>query len=170
MEQTPRQSPYAPANANPLRLASATIQAVDRIGVAACDEIEHTADEIIRGANDVADNLRTLAFAIREHSKIAGEHVTEFCSKATSVIEGVRDIQAKLLAGEREAEAKETEANPEAIRTGPVNRDPSPFDERAAHAKEVEDDKFPLPEAIRRGPANGHDGELSPRQTARRRG
>ena len=166
MEQTPRQSPYAPVNANPLRLASATIQAVDRIGVAACDEIEQTADEIIHGANDVADNLRALAIAIREHSKIAGEHVTEFCNKATSVIEGVRDIQAKLLAGEREAEGRETEARETEARETEARE----TEAREIEAQEIEDNELPVAEVIKRGSANGYGRELFPRQTARRQG
>jgi hypothetical protein len=126
--QTPRPSPYAPANANPLKLGTATIEAVDRIGLTACGEIEKTADDIICGANEAADNLRQLATAIREHSKVASVHVADFCKKATTVIEGVRDLQDRLLAGQREGEAEETE-----------------------------DDKSPLPKVIRSGPANGED-------------
>jgi hypothetical protein len=120
--QTPRPS----ASANPLKLATITIGAVDRIGLAACVEIEKTADDIISGANEVADNLRQLATAIHEHSEAASMHVTDFCNKATTVIEGVRDLQDKLLADQREGESEETE-----------------------------DDKSPLPKMIRSGPANG---------------
>jgi hypothetical protein len=129
--QISRPSPYTPANANPLRLATATIDAVDRIGMEACGEIEKTADDIICGANEVADNLRKLATAIREHSKVASVQVTDFCNKATAVIEGVRDLQDRLLAGQQEVEAEGTE-----------------------------DDRLPLPKVIRRGPANGDDREL----------
>jgi hypothetical protein len=121
-------TPYAPANAYPLKLGTATIEAVDRIGLTACGEIEKTADDIICGANEAADNLRQLATAIREHSKVASVHVADFCKKATTVIEGVRDLQDRLLAGQREGEAEETE-----------------------------DDKSPLPKVIRSGPANGED-------------
>jgi hypothetical protein len=46
--QAPSPSAYAPAKADPIRLASATIQAVDRIGAATYEEIEKTADEIMR--------------------------------------------------------------------------------------------------------------------------
>jgi hypothetical protein len=106
MEQTPRQSP---ADTNPLRLANTTIKAVDRIGLVASDQIGQTADEVVRGANEVADNLRTLASAIRGHSKIAGEHVAEFCNKATSVIESMRDLQARVISGEHEIIRNETE-------------------------------------------------------------
>jgi hypothetical protein len=94
--QTTHPSAYTPTQADPLRLASATIQAVDRIGEATSEEIEKTADEITRGAAEIAEKLQELARAIREHSKIANEHVATFCEKATSVLEGVRDLQVKL--------------------------------------------------------------------------
>jgi hypothetical protein len=120
--QRPRRTPYSPSSASPLRLATATIDAVDRIGVAACGEIEKTADDITYGANEVADNLRKLATAIREHGKVASVHVIDFCTKATIVTEGVRDLQDRLLAGRAEPEPEETE-----------------------------DDKSPLPKVIRGG-------------------
>jgi hypothetical protein len=107
--QTPNPSAYAPAKADPIRLASATIQAVDRIGAATSEEIEKTADEIMRGATEIAEKLRELAGAIREHSKIANEHVSGFCNKATSVFEGVRDLQLKLEVNEREAQIEAVE-------------------------------------------------------------
>jgi hypothetical protein len=107
--QAPNVSAYSPAKSDPARLASATIQAVDRIGAATSEEIEKTADEIMRGATEIAERLRALAGAIREHSKIANEHVSGFCDKATSVLEGVRDLQQKLEANgsEPEIEAEE---------------------------------------------------------------
>jgi hypothetical protein len=52
--------------------------------------------------------------------------VTDFCNKATTVIEGVRDLQDELLADQREGKSEETE-----------------------------DAKSPLPKMIRSGPANG---------------
>src|SRR5476649_613973 len=94
--QTTQRSGYEPPKADPIRLASATIQAVDRIGEATSEEIEKTADEIMRGATEIAEKLRDLAGAIREHSKIANEHVAGFCDKATSVFDGIRDLQQRL--------------------------------------------------------------------------
>jgi len=121
--QTPNPSAYAPAKVDTIRLASATIQAVDRLGAATSEEIEKTADEIMRGATEIADKLRALASAIREHSKIANEHVSGFCFKATSVLEGVRDLQLKLEA------------------------------DRNGRANEPEEDSSPLPALVRKGPA-----------------
>jgi hypothetical protein len=129
--QTPNPSAYVPAKADPVRLASATIQAVDRIGAATSEEIEKTADEIMRGATEIAEKLRALASAIREHSKVANEHVTGFCNKATSVLEGVRDLQQKLQVNQRDSETRETT-----------------------------DDASPLPSLIRKGPAKFDEPEL----------
>jgi methyl-accepting chemotaxis protein len=122
--QTPGPSAYAPDKVDTIRLASATVQAVDRIGAATSEEIEKTADEIMRGATEIAEKLRELAGAIREHSKIANEHVSGFCNKATSVLEGVRDLQMKLEvngndAGENDA-AEDTSPLPSLVRKGPA--------------------------------------------------
>ena len=94
--QTPEPSAYAPVRTDPARLASATIQAVDRIGAATSEEIENTAEEIMRGATEIAEKLRELAGAIREHSRIANENNTGFCDKVTAVLEGVRRMQQKM--------------------------------------------------------------------------
>ena len=120
-------STCAPTKPDPIRLANATIQAVDRIGAATSEEIEKTADEIMRGANEIAEKLRELTSAIREHSKIANEHITEFCDKATSVLEGVRGLQHKLEVNGREPEATAAEADmlplPTLIKKGPADPD-----------------------------------------------
>jgi hypothetical protein len=126
--QTPHASAYAPPKTDPLRLASATIQAVDRLGAATSEEIEKTADEIMRGATEIADKLRELAGAIREHSKIANEHVSGFCNKATSVFEAVRDLQSKLELNEpAEIEGAEDQVLPVPVflKTGPARLDDS---------------------------------------------
>jgi hypothetical protein len=122
--QAPNPSAYAPAKVDTIRLASATIQAVDRIGAATSEEIERTADEIMRGATEIAEKLRALASAIREHSKIANEHVSGFCGKATSVLEGVRDLQMKLEVNaggaEENATTEDTSPLPSLVRKGPA--------------------------------------------------
>jgi hypothetical protein len=105
--QTKQPSTYAPTQADPLRLASATIQAVDRIGETTSEEIERTASEITRGAAQIAEKLQGLASAIREHSKIANEHVTQFCEKATSVFDGIRELQRKLEGDKGESSGSE---------------------------------------------------------------
>ena len=126
--QRPNASAYAPVKADPIRLASATIQAVDRIGAATSEEIERTADEIMRGATEIAEKLRALATAIREHSRIANEHVSGFCSKATSVLEGVRDLQLKLEINESEAEENEAVEDPSPL-PSLIKKGPAEFDD-----------------------------------------
>jgi len=126
-EQSARLSAYAPLNLNPLRLASATVQAVDQLGVVTADEIEKTADEIMRGANEVATKLRELAEAIRQHTEIASGHVESFCTKATSVFEGVSELHEKLRLNGHQPQAAKTEG--------------------------AEDEPLPLPAFIKQGPA-----------------
>jgi hypothetical protein len=126
--QSPRASDYAPMNLNPLRLASATIKAVDQLGAATADEIEKTADEIMRGATEIATKLRELADAIRQHTQIASGQVESFCAKATSVFESVVELQEKLRANGHAPQAEQVkeadeEPLPEFIRMGPA--DPS---------------------------------------------
>ena len=112
--QTKQPSAYAPTKADPIRLASATIQAVDRIGETTSEEIERTASEITQGAAEIAAKLQELANAIREHSKIANEHVTQFCEKATSVFDGIRHLQ-RTLEGDDRGDSSESEIKEEVL-------------------------------------------------------
>jgi hypothetical protein len=122
--QTPHPSAYAPPKADPIRLADATIRAVDQLGVATSEEIDKTADEITRGAAEIAEKLRGLANAIREHTKVANEHVAEFCNKATSVLEGVQELQQKLRVNGHKQETAETSEDtsplPRIVKQGPI--------------------------------------------------
>jgi hypothetical protein len=79
--------------------------------VATSEEIDKTAEEIVRGAAEIAEKLRGLAEAIREHTKVANEHVTEFCNKATSVLEGVQELQQKLRTNGHKQETAESSAD-----------------------------------------------------------
>jgi hypothetical protein len=131
--QTQQPSAYAPTKVDPIRLASVTIHAVDRIGEATSEEIEKTADEIMRGATEIVEKLQALARAIREHSKIANEHVSGFCDKATSVFECVRDLQKQLDVKKREPEAKEVEAEEDVSPLRAIlRREPAALDDGAA--------------------------------------
>jgi hypothetical protein len=85
----------------------------------------------MRGATEIAEKLRELAGAVREHSKIANEHVSGFCNKATSVFEGVRDLQLKLEGNQREAEIEK-----------------------------VQDEVLPVPVFLKNGPVKFNDPEL----------
>jgi hypothetical protein len=92
--------PRTPRTRDPIKLAGVTIEAVDQIGESCAAEIETAAQAVTDAADKVAGNLRDLAAAVREHTKIAGEHVGQFCGKATTVIEGLRALQQRLDAGE----------------------------------------------------------------------
>ena len=86
-----------------------TIQAVDQIGAITASEIGITAEELMLGATEIADRLGQLAGAIREHTEIANQHVEDFCSKATSVFEGIVELQARLRLNASEPEAEKAE-------------------------------------------------------------
>src|SRR5258708_7895344 len=115
--QPVKSSEYGSRKPDPVRLANVTVQAVDSIGMSAAGEIDKTAEEVIQGAAEVAHKLRELGLAIREHSQIASEQVSSFCEKATTVIEGVRELQDRLLDG---GTAATKEAGDEAILPLPV--------------------------------------------------
>ena len=105
-----------------IRLAGATIQAVDRIGEAAAEEINEAADELIRGANEIAAKLRELAEAIRGHSKIAHQQVAVFCDRATSVLDGIRDLPGRLAKTECGPEIRQIQQDiPTFLKEGPAN-------------------------------------------------
>jgi hypothetical protein len=111
---TPRADPHV--------LASATIRAVDRIGEAAAEEINEAAGELIRGANEIAAKLQALAEAIRGHSKVAHEQVTVFCDRATSVLDGIRDLQGRLAKTEHDPELRRIQDDiPTFLKEGPAD-------------------------------------------------
>jgi hypothetical protein len=122
-----RLSAYSPTDSTPIRLASATIQAVDQLGAAAADEIERTADQVMCSAAEVATKLRELAGAIHHHSEIANEHVAKFCSKATSIFESAVELQQRLRAKGYAATAEvahdESLEVPGFMRKGPADFD-----------------------------------------------
>jgi predicted transcriptional regulator len=96
----PDHPPAPPRAADPLKLAGITVQAVDQIGESAAHEIEQAAAAVEEAAGEIGTKLRKLAEAVREHSRIAGEHVAEFVDRSTSVIETIRALQERLEAAE----------------------------------------------------------------------
>jgi methyl-accepting chemotaxis protein len=122
---------------DPLRLATATIQAVDRIGESAAEGINQTAEEIIRGADEIAEKLRELAEAIKSHSKVAHQQVAIFCDKATSVLEGIRTLQEGLAGPAQEAEVAATSDDiPRFLSEGPADcEDHKPADSHSLRTR-----------------------------------
>jgi hypothetical protein len=126
-----RASDYAPMNLNPLRLADVTIKAVDQLGVVIADEIEKTAGDIMRGANEIASKLHEWANVIRQRTEIANQQVESFCARATSMFGAVVELREQLGLNDHESEVDE-----------------------------AEDQLLPMPEFLRKGPAESSDREL----------
>ena len=103
--QSARTSTRAPTDAAPPPIANATVQAVNKLGAITSDEVEKTADEIMRGAAEIAERLGQLADAIRYHSQVASEEVADFCGRATSVFEAIIQLQDILIPGKAKDEA-----------------------------------------------------------------
>lgn len=91
---------------DPIQMAELTVRAVDQIGAAASAEIDKAAEELISESQKVAEKLHDLAAAIREHSRIAGEHVAAYCAHSTNVLETVRKLQEGLKAENPKLETK----------------------------------------------------------------
>jgi predicted NBD/HSP70 family sugar kinase len=99
-----------PRAKDPIALAGITVQAVDQIGEAAAAEIEQAAESLERAAQEIGAKLRALSAAMRDHSKVAGGHVEEFCGKATALVEGVRAWQERLDGISEKGNGKEVPA------------------------------------------------------------
>lgn len=136
---------------SPLRLASATIQGVDRIGEAAAEEIDRTAAEITRGAAEIAEKLSELAEAIRGHSRIAHEQIAAFCDKATFLIDALPNLRERLDGVNRleGPEKFETLVLAKAKPSKTAGQEPEPQDRQ--------DD---IPGFLKRGPAEFEAQEL----------
>jgi capsid protein len=107
---------------DPVRLTSATIQAVDRIGEAAAEEINEAASEIMRNASELAAALRELADNIKEQSKIAHEQVALFCDQATSLLDAVRSVHGRVEKIEPKAGIEEAQDDiPTFLKQGPAD-------------------------------------------------
>jgi len=81
-----------PPNPDPIKMAGLILKSVHKVGVEAGREVDEVAEMLLQGAQEVADNLRRLADAIRGHSDEASRHVEVFAAKATAALEGVRGL------------------------------------------------------------------------------
>jgi hypothetical protein len=110
-------SEYAPPNSDPVRLAGITVRAVDQIGDCCAEELEKAAEEVMAGAKKVADELRELALAVRDHSREQAKALSTYCDTAVDVLGNARDMRTKL------GLAPQTEDNLPAIaKKGPAVR------------------------------------------------
>lgn len=86
-----------PVNAYaPGAISEITIEAVDKIGQATAVQIEHTANTIEAGAKELGDRLRKLATAMREHTRLASQDVSDFCLKMASARATIRGLEVEI--------------------------------------------------------------------------
>lgn len=68
-----------------------------------CDDtamqIEATAKQVLDDAATVAKKLNELATAVREHGRLATEHVTQFCARTKNTMDTVARLQDNLING-----------------------------------------------------------------------
>lgn len=88
--------PHNYVSPSPERLAVLTSSAVDQIGASTAEAIEHTADELEAAAKTIADKLRLLAGAMREHTRLAHEDIARFSMMAGHIRDGVAGLEAKI--------------------------------------------------------------------------
>lgn len=85
-------SEYVP-NVDPLKLAAMTPAQIGRIGEATAHALEQAADEHMRAAEFIANDMRLLARWMREHSTTVNKEVIEFCSKSVTVVETLERLE-----------------------------------------------------------------------------
>ena len=95
----------------PPHLNDITVQAVDKIGGHAAEQIEQAATDIRAEADVVARGLEDLAAAIREHTIKASEQVSTFVTKTTHTLGIVRELQAKMKATGDGSESRDSGAD-----------------------------------------------------------
>jgi len=79
-----------------MRLSQATVNAVDAIGERTAKELEASADELERQANDTATYLRQLAIGVRKFSQEAARQVSDFCLKNQEVLSTIQGLEQKI--------------------------------------------------------------------------
>lgn len=87
----------------PERVAEITVAAVDHIGNTSAASIDSAADAIEREGQKLADRLRKLASAMREHTRIAAQEVSNFSLMVTTMGDTVRGLENQIK-GDAQAE------------------------------------------------------------------
>lgn len=114
MAKNGRTAPIPVIRQTDAQLLGMVPQAVDQISADAATQIEGTAKQLVENAQLVAEKLQKLAEAIREHGRIAEEHVSKFCGDAKHILDVAARLQTRLL-GEEAIEHEEPPARlPEA--------------------------------------------------------
>jgi len=97
----PPPSPYAPKtvpppSTEPHQLGSATLQSVDLMTSLTADEIEKVAEQVERGAQEVADTLREAARRVRHSGYVANERLANFVRVASTCADAARMMQQSV--------------------------------------------------------------------------
>jgi uncharacterized membrane protein YqiK len=80
----------------PERVAEITVAAVDHIGSTSAASIDSAADAIEQEGKKLADRLRKLASAMREHTRIAAQEVSNFSLMVTTMGGTVRGLEDQI--------------------------------------------------------------------------
>lgn len=80
----------------PERIAETTVAAVDYIGNTSAASIDSAADAIEQEGQKLGDRLRKLASAMREHTRIAAQEVSNFSLMVTTMGDTVRGLENQI--------------------------------------------------------------------------
>lgn len=80
----------------PERVAEITVAAVDHIGNTSAASIDSAAEAIEHEGQKLGDRLRKLASAMREHTRIAAQEVSDFSLMMTTMGDTVRGLEHQI--------------------------------------------------------------------------
>jgi uncharacterized membrane protein YqiK len=80
----------------PERVAEITVAAVDHIGNTSAASIDSAAEAIEQEGQKLADRLRKLASAMREHTRVAAQEVSNFSLMVTTMGDTVRGLEHQI--------------------------------------------------------------------------
>jgi hypothetical protein len=80
----------------PERVAEITVAAVDHIGNTSAASIDSAAEAVEQEGKKLADRLRKLASAVREHTRIAAQEVSNFSLMMTTMGDTVRSLENQI--------------------------------------------------------------------------
>jgi uncharacterized membrane protein YqiK len=96
MSAVTRLAPVNAAPATPEHVAEMTVAAVDHIGNTSAASIDNAADAIEKEGEKLADRLRKLASAMREHTRLAAQEVSNFSLMMTTMGDTVRGLENQI--------------------------------------------------------------------------
>ena len=106
-------------------------------------------------AGEIADRLRELADAIRDHTKVAHRHITAFYDKASSLLEAIPALQRQLDGVDQLARFGGLEKSKGLMRVRALQTL-----ESVGNEPEVQGIREDIPAFLKKGPADFEDREL----------